>query len=255
MLLIDTKAKKFVKDEEIKLSIARERPIAEWLKELFTLEQMRVAHNAPHLAKDGSFKRKAVLLEGRSEDEVKGRAKVLEDRRLGMFAYSTETINMLLLPMVRTQKEALGSMGNDEPLACLSQYQPLIYNYFKQLFAQVTNPPIDPFREKIVMSLACPIGPEANILVPSAEQCHRLWLPNPILSINDLEMLKTTRFKKWNTKVIDCTFHVRESKTGYLKRLREIPLEACKAAEDGHTAIVLSDRNAGPKFVPIRLVF
>lgn len=94
-------------------------------------------------------------------------------------------------------KEALGSMGNDAPLACLSLYQPLPYEYFKQLFAQVTNPPIDPFREAIVMSLACPIGPEANILEPSAEQCHRLFLPHPILSLQDLEVLRVTNYRGW----------------------------------------------------------
>lgn len=88
-------------------------------------------------------------------------------------------------------------MGNDAPLACLSEYQPVPYEYFKQLFAQVTNPPIDPFRESIVMSLACPIGPEANILEPSAEQCHRLLLPHPILSLQDLEVLRATRYRGW----------------------------------------------------------
>lgn len=98
------------------------------------------------------------------------------------------------------RKEALGSMGNDAPLACLSLFQPLIYSYFKQLFAQVTNPPIDPFREKIVMSLMCPIGPEANILVPSAKQCHRLFLPNPILSLYDLEVLRNNQHRGWKVK-------------------------------------------------------
>ena len=73
-----------------------------------------------------------------------------------------------MIPMLKTKKEALGSMGNDTPLACLSHMQPLVYEYFKQLFAQVTNPPIDPFREKIVMSLACPIGPEGNLIEPNS---------------------------------------------------------------------------------------
>ena len=102
------------------------------------------------------------------------------DRRMPMFGYTIETIQMLMIPMLKTRKEALGSMGNDAPLACLSKYQPVIYEYFKQLFAQVTNPPIDPFREKIVMSLACPVGPEGNILEPRPNLCHRLWLENPL---------------------------------------------------------------------------
>ena len=86
------------------------------------------------------------------------------DRRMPMFGYTLETIQMLMIPMFKTRKEALGSMGNDAPLACLSTYQPLIYDYFKQLFAQVTNPPIDPFREKVVMSLAAVwCGGEADV--------------------------------------------------------------------------------------------
>lgn len=133
---------------------------------------------------------------------------------------------MLIIPMIRTKyaknkhvrrtkrvcykcllqcfrKEALGSMGNDAPLACLSLFQPLIYSYFKQLFAQVTNPPIDPFREKIVMSLMCPIGPEGNILMPNAKQCHRLFLPNPILSLYDLEVLRNNQYRGWKVKTMN----------------------------------------------------
>lgn len=252
MLLIDTKEKMFAKDEEVKLSIARKRPLGEWVKELFTLQDLRKHNTDAQIPTDGSFKRRAVLMEGRSEDEVEGRAKVLEDRRLAMFAYTTEAINMLLLPMVKTQKEALGSMGNDEPLACLSLYQPLIYGYFKQLFAQVTNPPIDPFREKIVMSLACPIGPEANILESSIEQCRRLWLEQPILSINDLEVIKETTYKGWKTHVIDCVWPPTEGRDGLVRRLDQIRKEACEAARSGYTVIVLSDCAAGPKAVPIR---
>ncbi|KAF7492057.1 Glutamate synthase [NADH] [Sarcoptes scabiei] len=254
MLLIDTEQKIMAKDEEIKLSIARKRPLAEWLKELFTIEDLRNAHTLSKLAKDESFERKAVLMEGRSEDEVETRAKVLEDRRLPLFAYTTETINLLLLPMVRTQKEALGSMGNDAPLACLSLYQPLIYGYFKQLFAQVTNPPIDPIREKIVMSLACPVGPEANILESSSAQCRRLWLKQPILSINDLTVVKNTNYKGWRTKVIECVFPVKDGRSGLLKRLDQIRKEACDAAQNGYTIIVLSDRMASPYFVPVSIL-
>jgi glutamate synthase (NADPH/NADH) len=87
-------------------------------------------------------------------------------------------------------------MGNDAPLACLSQFNPPIYDYFKQLFAQVTNPPIDPIREKIVMSLSCPIGPEGNILEPNSMACERLFLDQPILSLENLVVLKSTDYKR-----------------------------------------------------------
>ena len=165
------------------------------------------------------------------------------DRRMPMFGYTIETIQMLMIPMLKTRKEALGSMGNDAPLACLSKYQPVIYEYFKQLFAQVTNPPIDPFREKIVMSLACPIGPEGNILEPKPELCHRLWLENPILSLGDLQTLKTTNYTGWKSCVIDITCSSTATDLG--KVIERICLEAETAAKT-HQFLILSDRNIGP---------
>ena len=165
------------------------------------------------------------------------------DRRMPMFGYTIETIQMLMIPMLKTRKEALGSMGNDAPLACLSKYQPVIYEYFKQLFAQVTNPPIDPFREKIVMSLACPIGPEGNILEPKPELCHRLWLENPILSLGDLQTLKTTNYTGWRSCVIDITCSSTATDLGQV--IERICLEA-EAAAKTHQFIILSDRNIGP---------
>nr|NVI74150.1 putative glutamate synthase 1 [Cucujiformia] len=122
--------------------------------------------------------------------------------------------------------------------------------YFKQLFAQVTNPPIDPFREKVVMSLQCPIGPEANILVPSPKQVHRLWLKLPVISINDLEVLKQTKHRNWSAHVIDCTYPHSEGSAGYLKKLQEICEEAEKASKTNQI-IVLSDRKAGSDRIPI----
>lgn len=122
---------------------------------------------------------------------------VEEDRRLPLFGYNIELLSMLLLPMIKNGKESLGSMGNDAPLACLSEYNPLVYDYFKQLFAQVTNPPIDPFREKIIMSLSGPIGPEYNLLEPSSEYCERLFIEQPILSIEDLYVLSHIKYRNF----------------------------------------------------------
>lgn len=173
------------------------------------------------------------------------------DPRLPLFNYTTETVNMLLMPMIKDKKEALGSMGNDAPLACLSRFQPLPYEYFKQLFAQVTNPPIDPFRERIVMSLQCPIGPESNLLHPSAEQVHRLWISNPIISRTDLAILKRTTYKGWSAKVIDITFPYGEGVAGYDHALTRICREGQEAAEQNHQLIVLSDRLAGDERCPL----
>ncbi len=120
-------------------------------------------------------------------------------------------------------------MGNDAALACLSDYNPPIFNYFQQQFAQVTNPPIDPFREQVVMSLACPIGPEANILEPSADQCRRLFLEQPMLSLLDMEVIKRTNYKGWRvcpgdlpakqfcTLQIWCRFLRRKSSTSCIR--------------------------------------
>lgn len=142
-------------------------------------------------------------------------------------------------------------MGNDAPLACLSEYQPIPYEYFKQLFAQVTNPPIDPFREKVVMSMQCPIGPEANLLKPSAKQVHRIWLPNPILSIPDTNLLKRNTHRGWKTKVLDITFPYQDSVKGYIDCIDRICQEGADAASSGYQLLVISDRNAGPGRPPV----
>lgn len=142
-------------------------------------------------------------------------------------------------------------MGNDAPLACLSEFQPLTYDYFKQLFAQVTNPPIDPFREKIVMSLQCPIGPESNLLDPSVNQVHRIWLPNPIISIPETTMLKENNYRNWRTKVIDITFNYQEGVDGYMNCIRRICKEAESASENNYQLIVISDRVVSKDNVPV----
>ncbi|XP_073951768.1 uncharacterized protein [Choristoneura fumiferana] len=237
MLLVDTVEQKIIQDVELKMKIASSRPHSQWLQEQITLEDIH---------KSVGTKNCAVTSNG-DHGVITG----LADRRLSLYGYTIETINMLLLPMLQNKKEALGSMGNDAPLACLSQFQPLPYDYFKQLFAQVTNPPIDPFREKIVMSLLCPIGPVANILAPSASFVHRLFLPQPILSLPDLHALKHSTYRGWKTKVIDCTFDYRLGETALEPALTGIAGEAHAAAAAGYQLIVLSDRSAGPDRVPV----
>nr|XP_034824932.1 glutamate synthase [NADH], amyloplastic isoform X1 [Maniola hyperantus] len=238
MLLVDTEAKKIIQDVELKLEIARSRPHSQWVQEqMITMEDIHKSVSPQNGSVPNGFEN--VAISG------------LSDKRLGLFGYTLESIHMLLLPMIQNKKEALGSMGNDAPLACLSRFEPLPYEYFKQLFAQVTNPPIDPFREKIVMSLLCPIGPTANILQPSPEFVHRLILPQPILSITDLEALKRTNYRGWKTKVIDCTFNITDGGHGLEASLTYISGEAHDAAVEGYQLVVLSDRNAGPTRVPV----
>ncbi|CAH1105035.1 unnamed protein product [Psylliodes chrysocephalus] len=233
MLLVDTQEKTVIQDVTLKQDIAKSRPHSVWLKEQISMEELRKAH-----------------LEAGGTTKPKYETSGLGDKRLPLYGYSIETVHMLLLPMINNKKEALGSMGNDVPLACLSNFSPLLYEYFKQLFAQVTNPPIDPFREKNVMSLQCPIGPEDNILQPSAKQVHRLWLRNPIISISDLEVLKQTTHRNWSAHVIDTTLPVDEGVPGFLKKLQSICEEANEASKK-HEIIVLSDRRGGKDRVPI----
>ncbi|GLG95437.1 NADPH:adrenodoxin oxidoreductase, mitochondrial [Gryllus bimaculatus] len=252
MLLVDTQEKKIIQDVELKMHISNSRPHSSWLKEQILLEDLWKEHIkkfGPFESGTGEGEKVAVASVNGINDKTLARMWG-GDRRLSLFAYTIETINMLLLPMIQTKQEALGSMGNDAPLACLSQFQPLLYDYFKQLFAQVTNPPIDPFREKVVMSLMCPIGPEANLLQPSEKQCHRLFLKRPILSLSDVEVIKATTHRGWKTHVIDITFDKEEGYKGFATALDRICNEACKAAQNGYQLLVLSDRLASPDRVP-----
>jgi glutamate synthase (NADPH/NADH) len=150
-------------------------------------------------------------------------------------------------------KEPLGSMGNDTPLACLSPNPRSVYEYFKQLFAQVTNPPIDPIREDIVMSLACYTGPMGNILESHPSQCHRLRLFSPILSVEELQVLKQMDIydSDWTLAFIDITFDKQEGVIGYQKAIDQICLQVVEAIEEGHKIAILSDRATSPERVSL----
>nr|XP_014291761.1 glutamate synthase [NADH], amyloplastic isoform X1 [Halyomorpha halys] len=254
MLLVDTKEKKMIQDVEVKKKIANCRDHSQWLKEqMITMSDLRQAAKDIKVTPDEGFLPNGCITTNCfSEISDQDISNIWGgDRRLSLFSYTIETITMLILPMLKTNKEALGSMGNDAPFACLSQFEPLLYDYFKQLFAQVTNPPIDPFREKVVMSLLCPIGPEANILVPGAVQCHRLFIPHPIISLPDLEVLKKNTHRGWRTKVVDITFDKDEGPSGLQNTLNRVCEEANNAAIEGYQLICLSDRTAGAQRVPV----
>ena len=134
-------------------------------------------------------------------------------------------------------------MGNDSALACLSDKPRMIYDYFKQLFAQVTNPAIDSIREEVVMSLECYIGPERNLLETTEKHAHRLLIPHPILTNEELAALRHIDHRGWRTKTIDITFA--KSGSGLVEALERICTEAEQAIEEGFSLVVLSDRNIG----------
>lgn len=202
MFLVDFETQRIVPDDEIKEEIAAQRPYGEWVENgLIDLTSW---------AKESGIARPPMDFN-------------LTNRKLNMFGYSSEKLDIILLPMAVTGKEGLGSMGNDAALAVLSDKPRQVNDYFKQLFAQVTNPPIDPIREEIVMSLVCPVGPEGNLLSePGAEHCRRLNVVHPVLTLEEMETLKNLEHKgvdgkvDFKTATIDITFPVGSGPDGLL---------------------------------------
>ncbi|RYP52609.1 hypothetical protein DL768_002259 [Monosporascus sp. mg162] len=230
MLLVDTQAGRLIDDSELKATVSSRYDFRSWIdNELITLPRV-LSKVSQDLAVDVAPKPDSSRLQ--------------EDPLLLSFGYTYEQVSLLLAPMASDEKEALGSMGNDAPLACLSQAPRPLYDYFRQLFAQVTNPPIDPIRESIVMSLECYVGPQGNLLEMDPSQCARLLLPSPILSIPEFNALTNMSkvYPEWTVKTIDLTFPKSEGVAGYLKHLDFICNEATAAIEARDRIIVLSDR-------------
>ncbi|KAK0613827.1 hypothetical protein B0T14DRAFT_569832 [Immersiella caudata] len=239
MLLVDTHAGRIIDDSELKAAVSSRQDFRSWLeKELITMPQVL----------EKASQNSSLELAAKPDS-----SKIHDDPLLHAFGYTFEQVSLLLAPMASDEKEALGSMGNDAPLACLSQAPKLLSEYFRQLFAQVTNPPIDPIRESIVMSLECYVGPQGNLLEMDASQCGRLLLPSPILSIPEFNAMKnmSTIHPEWTVKTIDITFPKSEGVEGYIKRLDHICNEATAAIEARDRIIVLSDRNTSKDRVAV----
>ena len=151
------------------------------------------------------------------------------------FGYTTETLEFMLLPLVTELRDPLGSMGNDAALACLSDKPRMIYDYFKQLFAQITNPPIDSIREEVIMSLKCLIGPEGNLLENHEKNVNRLNLEHPILSNLELAKIKDIKNFGWKTKTIDITYPRGKGEKGLKAALSRICREAEEAINEGYS--------------------
>ncbi|MDH4283174.1 MAG: glutamate synthase-related protein, partial [Myxococcales bacterium] len=165
--------------------------------------------------------------------------------------YTTETMQFMLRPMIDEKRDPVGSMGNDSALAVLSDQPRLLYDYFKQLFAQVTNPPIDSIREEVIMAVECYIGPEHNLLATTPEHAHRLRIPHPILTNEEVTSLKTLDQRGWRSKVIDITWPRSEGPDGLEPAIHRIREEAEQAVDDGFSLIVLTDRAAGRDRIPV----
>ena len=235
MFLVDTTQGRIVDDEEIKAELAAEQPYQEWLDNgLVALEELPQGPyvRMPH--------HRIVL------------------RQL-VFGFTYEELSVLVAPMARTGAEPLGSMGTDTPVAVLSQRARMLYDYFQQLFAQVTNPPLDAIREEVVTSLQGVIGPEGDLLSPDQNSCRQIVLQQPILRNHELAKLVNLdpdaeingRTHGMRTKVIRCLYPVAKGGPGLEAAIDDVRAQASAAIADGARIIVLSDRESDEKLAPI----
>ena len=172
-------------------------------------------------------------------------------RRQRAYGYSEEDLRVLLGPMGSKGEEPIGSMGTDVPLACLSDRPQQLFSYFKQLFAQVTNPPIDPIREELVMSLISYIGTERNILDETPENCHTLKLPHPILTNRDLEKLRRVSSGDLLATTLPTLFRAEDGEAGLKHALDDLSGRAALAVNSGYSLLILSDRGVNATLAPI----
>ncbi|XXM71326.1 glutamate synthase large subunit [Lysinibacillus sphaericus] len=220
MLLVDLEKGRMIPDEEIKLRVANEQPYRHWLNNY--KKELKDLPEAPY----GS--------------EIFTSEEVLAQQQA--FGYTTEEINKIIKPMVTDGKDPVGSMGYDSPLAVLSKKPQLLYNYFKQLFAQVTNPPIDAIREQIVTSVGTTIGAEGNLVDPGPESCRHIRLETPVLTQEELERLRYQNEEGFKAVTLSTLFNVTEEGDQLEGALDKLFSRADIAINDGATLLILSDR-------------
>ena len=228
MFLIDTVEQRIVSDKEIKQRLYSRQPYAEWVKQ----NQIELDH-LPQPPRVHAADQDTILCRQRA------------------FGYTDEDLKTILMPMAVDGEEPVGSMGTDTPLACLSDKPQPLFHYFKQLFAQVTNPPIDPIREEMVMSLASNIGTERNILDERPENCHTLKLPHPVLTNNDLEKLRRVSRGDFLATTLPTLYRVSEGATALEHALKSLCRHASLALKSGYTLLILSDRGMDDETAPI----
>lgn len=241
MFFVDTQKGCIISDTDLKENISGKQPYSTWLKDnMVEFEDVAKSKTA-----EASSQELTVLLKA--------------------FGYSREDLKMLIKPMAEEGKEPIGSMGNDAPHAVLSQKPQLLFTYFKQLFAQVTNPAIDPIREELVMSIETYIGPEQNLLEETPKHCHKIRIKNPILTNEELLKIKDISINGFKTKVIPTLFPATtmnntggsaaggkaDTKGGLKKALNQICAEVSKAVKEGYLAVILSDRGVNEDYLAV----
>ncbi len=219
MLIVDTGLKRIIRDNEIKAKITRWKPYRRWLE-------------------DNRIELKGLF-------QVPGPVEYDPNTlltRLKAFGYSLEDLKLIITPMVRNSQEPIGSMGNDAALAVLSEKPQLLYNYFRQLFAQVTNPPIDPYRENLVMSLMSFVGRQHNLLDEKPVHCRQLKLYYPILTNDDIKRLKSAKLKGFKVGSVPMLFKTEEGRGSLTSGLEQLCLAVEKKVDEGYSMVILSDR-------------
>ncbi|HXJ21897.1 MAG TPA: glutamate synthase large subunit, partial [Polyangia bacterium] len=232
MFLVDTSQGRIIGDDEIKDQMAKAAPYGQWLKEnLVALADLPAPPSV--IAPD----HETVL------------------RRQEAFGYTSEDLKVLVAPMATDGVEATGSMGTDTPLAVLSNRPQLLYNYFKQLFAQVTNPPVDAIREEIIMAVDTAIGPEGNLLEPTPASAHQIGLPTPVLRNGELEKLRNldggSASRGFKSVTLQALYDVKAGGAGLKAGIEVLRAAASKAIADGNNIIILSDRGHDHDRAPI----
>ena len=228
MFLIDTREGRIVDDAEIKGKITAAQPYRQWLNEnMIDIAKLPAAPELPP-----------------PDHET-----VLSRQQL--FGYTHEDLRIIMAPMAKNGEEAIGSMGTDTPLAVLSDRAPILFNYFKQLFAQVTNPPLDAIREELVTSMSTALGPELNLLEPVPESCRMIKINSPVLNNDDLAKLRYMKHPGFKTVTLPMKFNVAEGGAGLRRAMDDLCAAASYAITDGATILILSDRGMDKHHAPI----
>ena len=231
MFLIDTAQGRIVEDDEIKRGLAQAQPYQQWLDA--GLVELHELPEREHVV----FSRQSVL------------------RRQQMFGYTHEELKVIIGPMAKAGLEPIGSMGTDTPIAVLSERPRLLFDYFQQLFAQVTNPPLDAIREEVVTSVGSTVGPEANLLAPGPDSCRQLVLPFPVIDNDELAKIihinDDGTHPELKSVVVSGLYRVAGGGLALKRALDAVRSEVSKAIDDGARIIVLSDRNADDVYAPI----
>ena len=231
MFLVNMDEGRIVEDDEIKKQISLDKPYGKWLKE-----------NLLHL-RDIPYTGNNTRIE--NEDF---------ETRMRIFGYTQEDLKTIITPMSINGKEAIGSMGTDTPLAVLSDRPQLLYNYFKQLFAQVTNPPLDGIREEIVTDISLSLGPEFNLFEISPEHSKKLSIQNPVISNEDLDKIRHLKTEDFKTASISTLYEINNGLNGLEDALDDMISEVENALAKGVNIIVLSDRGVSPSLAPIPML-